>query len=54
MLKFVTSHLKRPIINSVKFNIFRIALSCLCAMDFRNFPMDRQTCELNFLSCKYA
>lgn len=23
-------------------------------MDFRNFPMDSQTCELNILSCKYA
>ena len=22
-------------------------------MDFRKFPMDRQVCELNFLSCKF-
>jgi len=54
ILDTVASHQKRAINNSVEFNLFRIALSCLCAMDFRNFPMDRQTCELNFLSCKYV
>ncbi|KAJ7383217.1 Gamma-aminobutyric acid receptor subunit alpha-2 [Desmophyllum pertusum] len=32
----------------------RITLTCLCAMDFRNFPMDRQVCDLNFFSCNYS
>jgi len=34
------------------FIIFRITLTCVCVMDFRKFPMDRQECELNFSSCK--
>ena len=37
----------------ILFIIFRITLTCLCAMDFRKFPMDRQVCELNFLSCTF-
>ena len=35
------------------FVIFRITLTCLCTMDFRKFPMDRQVCELKFSSCKF-
>lgn len=44
-----------PYIKVIKPNVIfkRISLTLSCPMDLRLYPLDRQTCHLNMISCKY-